>query len=202
MKVLLDGEPAQFAGETLGEVMDEIRAHLAREGYVIVGTELDGKALNAAEIERTSGEPVKEGWTLSIKTEKPGRLAERTLAELDSHLPALASALERIVAALTAGRENEGFATLATTLEMWQIIARALAEIPLLIGIKPEDISVAAGSASDCVLRIADFLSELKDAVEAKDVVALSDLIGDTALRLIDTVRELIAVMRSRSKEA
>jgi len=202
MKVKLNGKRAEFPGKTLGEIMDQIRAHLADTGNVIVGTRLDGKALTGAEIERMSDEPARDSQTLSVETENPACLAERTLAELDKHLPALASASERLCAALSAGNESEGFSTLAATLELWQVIAKALAEIPLLLGISPEDVSVAAGSASDCVVRIADFLGEMKDAVEAKDVVTLSDLVANRAPELIDTTHELIELMRGRAKEA
>jgi len=201
MRVEIDGVAAEIAGDTIAEILQQVRGRLSERSEVLMKAELDGQSMTAVDLDGRGGEPVADIKSLSFTSEKASSLAERTLVELDRHLPVLAQTTESISLAFAEGRTTEGFSLLGSTLELWQVIAKALTEIPTFLGISPDEITVESGSASSAIVRIADFLNELKESVEANDIVTLADVLADDAPGLLETIQELIDVILARVRE-
>ena len=184
MRVRLDGEDVRNPGATLATAIDAARLKAEERGRVVVEVRLDGRALTEEELARVDRSE-RMGSVVEFVSAEPRSLVRVTLLELIPMLEGALAQQDHASDEIGAGRMQEGLQALASALEIWNGVQRAVGDGVRLLGMEVGDVTLAHADSgadpeplADRVERLAACLTEIKRSLQAQDVSALCDVLS------------------------
>jgi hypothetical protein len=178
MIVTLDGQrmERQFASTcTLENVIDEVRAGLGER--LVVSVSLNGHVLSDAELDSQSAGVVTESAQVDVQTSSPVELVHNVLLGLASSFDEAGTGLPDIADALGGSDSTAAVRDVANIITLWQTCYRALAQCSGLLQRDLTQTQAAGRPVKDHLIELIGKLTELRAALETRDMVALADVV-------------------------
>lgn len=176
MVVYIDEELIDIQSCGLGLVLQEAKKHLAASGRVVIEVEVDGRQLEydaLAELERSSIDESE----VRLTSADPRDVAVAALCEVRKHLASTKQDHHLAAEMLQQDNQAEAVGKIASLVTVWQRTHRAVIESSALMGVDVGMLTVGEQTAEDVVGTLAEHLKTLRDLLQARDTVGLSDVL-------------------------
>jgi len=194
--VMVDQQP--LATGDLGlETVGEVFSHLARANRLVVHCLIDGQSPNLDQLPAVKQSPL-DGHTLYIETADPRQMAREALADAQSDLGNADAAKDEAAAQLRRNQFPLAMEKLAICISAWQRAEQALVGTAKLLNINIDAVLTDAALPPDWLTVFAENLRQLGVALQARDAVALTDLLAYETTQTTSQWQEAIAAMSAR----
>ncbi|HKQ48978.1 MAG TPA: hypothetical protein VJZ71_12980 [Phycisphaerae bacterium] len=181
MKILLDNEPlvaADLHGTALVvHYLEAAKKSLGGTERMILGLRLDGADVSAAHLEAALTRPVAQLTTLEFITASAPQVVADALQETLKALTDSFVTVREASEALSKGRLAEAMERLTDCIGVWSRTHEALIHGGSLLRLDFERVAIAGRPMLDWLADLANRLREIRDAIEARDHVLLSDIL-------------------------
>jgi hypothetical protein len=189
VKVLIDDqvyEPQVDPSQPLADLVQEVRERRSDAGRIIVGIRCDGRDITGNTFEQDMARSLRSYQEVNLHTGHPRHLVEDAMAQAEQMLEDADRDRGQVVESLTAGKTSEGIETLGGCMQAWHQVHQGIVNALALLNIKPEELSVGGRRLPEALQGLRGQLTQLKEALEARDYV----LLADTLQYEFDAVRE------------
>ncbi|HRT42036.1 MAG TPA: hypothetical protein P5223_08255 [Phycisphaerae bacterium] len=178
MLVTLDGRLLQRSfppGCTLQDVIDQARALLDPQ-RLVVGVAVDGQDYLEQQLEVQLSQPLLPDVQVDLESADRSTVAVAALRAMAEEMERAADTLAEIARQLNAGQSAEGVRRMGDFLKTWQTCRNVVLQSGALVGRNLLQVSIESGTVADCLADLVERLRDLRDALEARDLVLLADL--------------------------
>jgi hypothetical protein len=181
MKILLDNEPlitADVTGSALVvHYLEAAKKSLRGTERMIFGLRLDGNEVSGAHLEAALTRPIAQLTTLEFITASAPQVVADALRETQKSLTDSFVTVREASEALSKGRLAEAMERLTDCITVWGRTHEALVNGGSLLRLDFERVAIAGRPMLDWLADLANRLREIRDAIEARDHVLLSDIL-------------------------
>jgi len=180
MKVFVDDRPYTPAGgreQTLGQLAQEVGESDAAHPRLVVNIHCDGQPLPEEGMEEMLARPIEQFDTLELITQPLGSLVAGTLAEASARLAEADAARGQIAGLLTEGKWEPAFQQLQTLFAAWRQVQEAVLLSSQALNVPLDELRVEDRSVAEVFDLFKKMLGELKDAMVARDLVLVADIL-------------------------
>lgn len=201
MRVLLDQEPCPtVTTETVGEAIVEVAAIARERGRVIINVMVDGNSWNDDQLanrehyERTARE-------VDLQSADLADLVDQTLSGATMELTT-AGALQKEAAELIQSDElGPAMEKLGTALDIWLVVHEAVVMTAEAMELDLDALKIGEGSINTGIDRLNRNLLTLRDGLEARDPVGISDALMYDLPQAVDEWHEILSALRESANE-
>ncbi len=196
IQVQVDNEQLTVEAQTLGQAIAAARHHLSTAGTsrIIVKVELDGRPLADQALTEQHDRPL-EGSVVTLTTEDPYELAQRTLLDVSEALAATSDAQQQAADLLRADHPQQALERVKPVLATWQQAQQSVQQSAELLEIDLDAFTVDDRPASQIIDALAEDLRAVREQLVGSDWVGLADSLGyDLAEALAVWVRMIDAL--------
>ncbi|HTW95281.1 MAG TPA: hypothetical protein VMD30_10830 [Tepidisphaeraceae bacterium] len=191
--VMVDQQP--LATTDLGlETVGEVFSHLARANRLVVHFLIDGQTPNLEQLPALRQARI-DGHTLFIETADPRQMAKNVLKEAHDELAGADAAKDAAAEQLRRNNFSSGMEKLATCLAAWQRAEQAIVGSAKLLNINLDAVLTEAALPPNWLTVFAENLRQLGLAVQARDAVALTDLLAYETTQTTSHWQDIVAAM-------
>lgn len=178
MEVLLDGKRLDVQRPTLAAALKVAVETANRDGRIIVEVKCDGARLSDDVLASPSDE-VLGTRTLAFTSEDPRLLVARSMQDAEDLLGTTREKQQSIAERVQAGDLGPALADLSECFKAWQVLHDVVSQGCAVLGWDIEKVALADGTTlSAAVADLRVHLRNLRDALEAEDWSAVSDVVG------------------------
>ncbi len=194
VKVYLDNEALEDAGQSLAAALEAGGAAARRRGRIVVEVYADGAAAPETHL---SDPPTHEPYAdeLRLVTADPLLLVRSTMFDAADALESTNELHRHAATLLQTGSTVEAMQALGQTLHIWEIVRRGLTDSCSLLQL-PVDQALATELDTAVAERLTDELaaklSEIRDALASEDWAALADLLAYDMADQVETWRDAL----------
>jgi tetratricopeptide (TPR) repeat protein len=197
MSVTVDDQP--FAAESLGlRTVGQVLSHLRSKERLVVHLMIDGLEPDLSKMETLRSQTLAQK-AVFIETIEPKRIAAEVFESVESLLGDAETLRAQAVTHLQAGEHADALKKLGTCFTTWNNTQESVEKIARLLSVDLEQIQLDEGSLQVWLGEFTTQLTDIRSALEARDYVALSDILAyeahDTSGRwqqAIDAIRTAI----------
>ena len=214
MKLLLNGHELEGVIEdetTLGVALLKVQNEEIGNQEVISSVWIDGEPLTAERLAEWKDRPTRDFCEARINAPTRRQLTAKSLTALSQSLTESKVEREQIVDHICKGRSEEAMKALPDYLEIWNTVQRALAGVCRLLDLDLESLEVYGPQAytgadrSQMVTirlgQLTQLLQQMKDALQAADLVVLGDIVNYDLADLTDDWQDLLEELADRFGE-
>jgi hypothetical protein len=194
MIVTVDGERLRQdlpRDATMQGVIDRVRAALPPD-QLIVGVSRNGSDLCDAELAEHLPARLAEHEQVDLVTSDRYRVVAEALRDIGAHLEKVGGAQPELAGRLSTGDTVEAINQFSEFVRTWQACQQALIEGSALVGADLTQLTFDGRAVGQFVDELRDKLRELRDALEARDLVLLADMMHFELGPLCQTWRGLL----------
>jgi hypothetical protein len=198
MKAYLDGQACpldESADLTVGLVLEKVLKDVHADGRVIASISCDGTEVDADTLSAVLAERAGRYERLDFESDRPGKLAIEALSHVQALLMDLESGKEQAVENLNQGHTAEAMELLRTYFEIWHQAHHAVHQSIKLVQLDIAPMTVDGVAVPELFGQFAEQLRDLKETLEARDHVALADIMSyeaeQTTQRWIALIEQL-----------
>lgn len=194
MSVIVDDEDLaveQMGLTTVGQVLH----HVQRDRRLVVHVLLDGAEPDLSQVGRLRAAPL-AGHTLFIETAEPREVALDVLADVDAGLDDADRLKAEVVEHLQSNAPAAAMERLSGCLTAWNAARESIEKTTQLLRIDVEGIRLDDRTLAESLAAFAGQLRQVRSALEARDYVALADVLAYEMTRTTDEWRQAVAVVR------
>jgi len=176
--VYVDDKPYEPSGadtQSLSDLINEVRRSLESEGRMVVAIRCDGVDITGGDFEKAMVNSTGDYGRIDLYTGSARDLVEDALDQADSLLAGSDGDRQAVVDGLGAGKTSEAIVALSRCMQVWHQVHQGIANSLAILDIDPADLKVHDVTIPDLLQTTRDRLFQLKDAIEARDYVLLSD---------------------------
>lgn len=181
MKILLDNEALPIDGSsgsaTVAHCLDAAKGQLRGTDRMVFGLRFDGEEVPAAMIEESLARPVAGLKSLEFVSARASQVVADALRETQKALTDSFVGVREAAEALSKGRLAESMERLTECINVWSQTHEALVQGGSLLAIDFERLGIAGRPMIDWLGDLARRLTEIRDAIEARDHILLSDIL-------------------------
>ncbi|MEW6534126.1 MAG: hypothetical protein AB1454_00725 [Candidatus Auribacterota bacterium] len=199
MKIIVDGVKTDLNTDrcsSFDEVLLTIQNHVRDidDRRLVIDVTVDGRKLHEFDQEIKAANPstFKE---IVIKTDDVNKTAIRALKEIKDGLPKLSGSMNNIAESLQAGDRGRALETFSQSCTEWRKIIQFLDDLAVLLQINYSTLKVNDKSVDRANEELLSLLMDTKKAIEADDLVMLSDLLEYELASKIDEEIEIADVL-------
>ena len=202
MHVYLDDNPyavTNLPDKTLRQVAQEVREALGPQGRMLVGLFTDGQLVPPERIDATLDSPAERFERIDFQSAVPQILAREVLTQARALVSEATPLCEQAGELLSAGQTARAMEMLGNCLGVWSQVQESMVKSVDMLGLDLTQVAVEGRSAEEMLNGFAEQLRAVKEALENRDYVQLSDILQyelhDVAPRweaLLDRLLELI----------
>ena len=183
MSVTVDHENLEV--EALGlRTIGQVLSHVHRDNRLVVNLLIDGRRPDFDRLPQVRRSPI-DGHTLFIETAEPREMALEVIAEVESQLREADRLKGEAVELLQkTGGGAKAMEKLSGCFSTWQSAQESVVKVARLLRIDLDEIRVAGRSLSVLIGGFSGQLRQVREALEARDFVTLSDVL---AYEMIET---------------
>lgn len=194
MSVVVDDQtlPADQMGlRTIGQVL----AHLQRENRLVVHVLIDGQEPDLTTLPTIRRAPI-NGHTLYIETAEPRRMAADVLREVDQQLGEADRLRSDAVDLLQSNAPTRAMEKLSGCFTTWSHAEESLRKVAQLLRVDMSRIVIDDQPFTDILHSFAALLRNIKESLENRDFIALTDALNYEATETTRQWKHAIAAMR------
>jgi hypothetical protein len=199
MIVTLDGrrvDATLTTGVTLHDLIEHVRStHLPDR--LVVSVAVDGKVLDDAALTTELSAPVNPSAQVDLESADRAALVATTLHGLAQEFEHADSGLAATADRLSAG-QAAAISDVGEFVRLWHTAYRALAQCSELLRCDLTACRYNGGTVRDSLAEMVDKLTQVRDALEAGDVVLQADLVRYELPVLATTWQELLTELASQ----
>ncbi|MCE7973679.1 MAG: hypothetical protein DYG92_05030 [Leptolyngbya sp. PLA1] len=178
MEVLLDGKRLDVPRPTLAAALKVAVEEAQRAGRIIVEVRGDGARLTDDMLAAPSDD-VLGTRTLAFTSEDPRLLVARSMQDAEDLLGGTREKQQSIAERVQAGDLGPALSDLSECFKAWQVLHDVVSQGCAVLGWDIEKVAIAEGaSLGAAVADLRGHLRNLRDALEAEDWSAVSDIVG------------------------
>jgi hypothetical protein len=194
MSVTVDDQP--LAVETLGlRTLGQVLSHLRSRERLVVHLMVDGREPDLEQMDALRAQPVAQR-AIYIETVEPKRIAADVFDSVESLLDDAETLRAQAVTHLQAGEHADALKKLGTCFTTWNNTQDSIEKVSRLLGIDLERIELTDSPLQAWLEQFAQQLTDIRSALEARDYVALSDILAYEAHDTSGRWREAIVAIR------
>jgi hypothetical protein len=204
MIVTLDGERVNrtFAPDaTLQGVLDQVRPDL-RAGRLFVAVAIDGRECTQPQLEELLSKPVEADSQVDLESGDRVGLAVTALRCVSDELGEAGQRQEQVAGLLHAGQVAEAIRRVGEVVQTWQTARDVVVQCGGLIERDLTAEQFQGRSVDEWLLELIERLRELRDALDARDMVILGDLMQYEMPGLCSTWHDLLNSLADDIAEA
>jgi hypothetical protein len=177
MSVTVDHENLEV--ETLGlSTVGQVLSHLQKDNRLVVNLLIDGREPDLDRLPQVRQSPV-DGHTLFIETAEPREMALEVIAEVESQLLEADRLKGDAVDLLQkSGGAVKAMERLSGCFSTWQNAQDSVVKVAKLLRIDLDAVRISGGSLAELVGEFSTQLRQVRQALEARDFVALGDVLS------------------------
>jgi hypothetical protein len=178
MIVTLDGQlqRGNFApGSTLQEVIDQTRVQLDAS-RLVVGVTVNGQDFQDRQLEAELPQPLTPDAQVDLETADRLTVAVGALRAMAAEMADAARLQTEIARQLNAGQIAEGVRRIGDFVRSWQTCRNVVVQCSALTGRNLLHVKFDGATVAESLLELVERLRGLRDALEARDIVLLTDL--------------------------
>jgi hypothetical protein len=197
MTVTVDSEPLpveQLGLATLGDVL----GHLQSQNRLVTQVLIDGREPDLEHVPQLRRRPI-IGHTIFIETTAPQQIAIEVLDQVEQQMDAADAACAAAVDHLGANDPAKAMQKLSGCFSAWQSAQQAIEKVAQLLRVDLDAIRVDDITLSAALQAFAGQLRAIREALESRDYVALTDTlqyeVGQTVRQWRDALAQLRAIV-------
>lgn len=178
MEIRIDGAAAQLdlsGCANLLDVTELVEASAAARNRIVTVIVVNGFPLNDIQNETLAGFALADLEHVEYTTGNPRRVAIQVLYEIGRTIPNLSGELQRIGRMIQSQDEPGAMARFQQCLDQWVELQEGIRGSTAALGIELDEVPLGAGTAADAFEELVEQLSETTEAMEAGDLLGLSD---------------------------
>ncbi len=202
MNLVVDGveNPVSVeSGTSLGEVLKRVDSYLWTRKRMMVSVCINGHEVSPEELGQESARTGDSVQTVQVRSEPAAALADKTLSEVEDHLPALAQTVKELAALFQQDKVAEGLEGCKRVTEIWMEIVSKERRAAGAVQLNLDELEVDGKSINEHQAELNRFLQEALQAMERKDYLLLGDLLEhelaprlDTELKIVNELRRAV----------
>ncbi|MEW6198804.1 MAG: hypothetical protein AB1601_09095 [Planctomycetota bacterium] len=180
MIVTLDGQRVDESfrpGCKLQAVVDQVRSHMSSAKRIIVSVAVNGERLDDDVLTETLERPVESDAQVDLESSEPAELVERAFRGLAESFSQAADGIDPMADGLKSSDPTRAMHDVGDFVTLWQTAYRAIAQCSGLLNRDLTACEFEGQPVIQCIATLVDRLSELRGALEARDMVLLADLV-------------------------
>ncbi len=177
MPILLDDQPAQLVGDTLGQVLDAAQQRLAAQGRIVVEVRVEGQTLNGETIDRRADEACGDKL-IHLTSAKPAEVAVDALAAVRTQLGEARVLQAEAADLLQRDQQADALNKVSTAIEAWLAMQQVVVQAAAMLDVDLDALEVEGQELTDSVNDLAAQLKELRELIQAGDMVGLADVLA------------------------
>jgi len=170
-------QPTEGDLSHLGGVLAAAKQHLEPEGRVVVEVALDGKTLDAQDLERQD-ELTLAGKEVRLYTAEPRTLATETLEQVRAALTHAGDLQEEAADLIQQDEGQQALEKVGEAVQIWLQVQQAVQNAAVLVGVDLDTVEVDGEPMTSFTNELIDRLGALKEAIANQDTVGLADTLG------------------------
>ena len=181
MDVYIDGAALpteQESDAVVGDIVDNIRGRLAANRRLLVGVRCDDRDAAGADIEPLLAEPLAQFQRVEFTTASADDLATDLLEQISGLLAETRPVQSEVVELLAQGSTARAMELLAGCLPIWSQSQEGLCRATEVLGLDLDTVPFEGAPVAEFICQLAEALSNLRDALESRDYVALADVLA------------------------
>lgn len=197
MTVTVDSEtlPVEQLGlSTVGDVL----SHLQQNNRLVTQVLIDGREPDLSLVPQLRGRSLL-GHTIFIETSQPCEIAIDVLNEVEQQMDQADLARIAAIDHLSAGEPNKALQKMAGCFTIWSSAQEAISKVSQLLRVDLELVRVDDTTLASALQAFADQLKCIRETIEARDYVGLSDVlhyeVGQTVRQWRDALTQLRAIV-------
>ena len=195
MTVTVDAEvlPAAELGlSTLGDVL----THVSGRNRLVTQVLIDGREPDIDHVPNWRRRPLL-GHTVFIQTHAPADIAAEVLDEVARQMDEAEASREKAIADLHANAANLALQKLSGCFTAWQAAQQAIGQVAKLLKVDLDRVRVQDITLAEALGNFAGQLRDLRDAIEGRDYVTVSDVLTYEIGRTIGQWRDALTQLRA-----
>ena len=197
MRIVIDEQMTDLEAANVGEAIAAAADRAEQADRLIVDVMVDGAAWTSDELEQPEKQSLDADEVRLTSIERT-ELLRQTFADADEALAETGTLHESAADDIEAGRTAEAMGTLSDAMTIWQQVQQAAEQGAGLGEISLGEVRVGETSAEAIIGELNDHLRGIRDALESRDLVAVSDTLRYDLPDVVDRWRELfIALART-----
>lgn len=179
MRVTMNSAPVtgNFAGATLNAVLEQLRA-VCPPGELIVGIRVDGQPWNESQIGASLNEVLKDASQIDVETAGRSATVAAALRAVADRMSAAAEDQRWAGQKLDGGDVAAGIRQVGEFLKTFQLARQTVVEASGLLGRDITQFEFERHTVGHHLNELGSRLAELRNAIAARDLVLLGDLLN------------------------
>lgn len=199
MEISIDGERREVAllPATIGTLIDELKTSVGQDDRVVLSVSVDGKEMDICRQQEIADTPAGQFGSVEIETADAKVLCRATLEEAGRHIQPVVDEASRVAELLDAGKDTEAFSRILPCLEVWSTIMAAVEKVAILLELDIREVTTGEASLPEVIQELAEMLRDLKEGIDARDLVAVSDAMKHEMPEVAGKLSEQLAALCS-----
>ena len=180
MEIFVDDQPFECSNptQTIADLITEVRDKLCEDDRLILGIRCnDGEFLDSDQYEQVCVKPSSDFDRIDLTTGSPKALVREALNQAIALFEETEPDQKEIVKLLAEGNSTRAMKLLGGCFKAWHQAHEAVIKSVGLLEIDIDGIRVGDKPLAESLGQLATQLRQVKDAIEAKDFVTLSDIL-------------------------
>lgn len=182
MHIYVDDNPfaiSDLSGKTVRDVAQEIRESLAPQQRMLVAIFLNGQTqpVPPGQIEPTLDSPVSQYERIDFQSAVPQTLAREVLKQARALVAEATPVCQQAGELLASNQTARAMELLGNCFVVWNQVQESMSRSVQLLGLDLSKIEVKGRPADEVLQQFADQLRQVKEALENRDYVQLSDIL-------------------------
>lgn len=175
MPVVVDDQPLSV--DDLGlTTFGQVLTHLQKANRLVVRVLVDGEEPDYQSLAALRATPTRR-HTIFVETAEPRQIADEVLGEITAQLDEADRLSTAAAGELSAGNQAKAFEQLSGCFGRWQHAQESFSKIAQLLRIDLDRLSADGVPMREFLTHFGGQLRSIKDTIEARDFVALADIL-------------------------
>ncbi len=179
--VSLDGKPIDEGGlprtPSLGELIAKIKSDLTGTGAIIFGVRCDGRDIPPDDLDEVLSKQLADFRQVEMTSGDPTLIVLDALSDIRNVFAETFAKIQQASDDLATGNMAEGLSTFIECVAIWGKVHETIIQGGTLVGIDFERCVLQGRDILQWLDEIRVKLTEIKDAIEARDYVLLGDIL-------------------------
>ena len=180
MNIFVEGKPFQVdvpPDATYGVIIKTVEELMTKKNRIVSGVSIDSKKLTPDEEETITDQVIDQDSRIDVEVIEARALLVKALHEAEQDLSGLPESMRKVAFSLQTGLKQEAFTIFQGCLEIWRQVINLLQLSQEILQCDIENIDIDGKTIREINENLVQVLMETKDAMEADDLVRISDML-------------------------
>lgn len=193
-------DEAAVAG-TVEETLRHVQDQLCPPGRMVIGVRVDGEDVSGEAMPATLKKQVPAVERLDVVTSTKERLVTDVMTQASTALTETEASAQHVADMLVEGKSTEATEELGQCLRIWQQVHEAVGKSIVMLELDIEQTAINDEPLSTVIGKPRDVLLQIRDALQARDLVLLADILKYEFADVTDSWHAIIARVRQAAED-